>query len=295
MKVGIIGLGRMGSAIARRLIKGGHDVTVYNRTRSRAEPLAAEGAVIADRPAEASAGEATITMLADDDAVEAVVLGDNGVLQALPKDAVHISMSTITVALSEELAAAHRAVGQRYLAAPVFGRPDAAAAGKLFIVVGGEADVIARCQPLFDAVGQKTFVIGDTPPWANLVKLGGNFLIASMIESLGEGVALMRKSGVDPHRFIDIMTGSLFAAPVYRTYGELFVEERFQPPGFAMPLGLKDIRSVLAAAESQRVPMPAASLVRDHFISSIARGGEGLDWSALSRVAALDAGLCHEH
>jgi 3-hydroxyisobutyrate dehydrogenase-like beta-hydroxyacid dehydrogenase len=295
MKVGIIGLGRMGSAIARRLIKAGHDVTVYNRTRSRAEPLAAEGAVIADSPAGASAGEATITMLADDAAVEAVVLGDDSVLQGLPKDAVHISMSTITVALSEELAAAHRAVGQRYLAAPVFGRPDAAAAGKLFIVVGGEADVIARCQPLFDAVGQKTFVIGDTPPWANLVKLGGNFLIASMIESVGEAVALMRKSGVDPHRFIDIMTDSLFAAPIYRTYGELIVEQRFQPPGFAMPLGLKDIRSVLAAAETQRVPMPAASLVRDHFISGIARGGEGLDWSALARVAAQDAGLCHEH
>jgi 3-hydroxyisobutyrate dehydrogenase-like beta-hydroxyacid dehydrogenase len=159
----------MGSAIARRLIKAGHDVTVYNRTRSRAEPLAAEGAVIADSPAGASAGEATITMLADDAAVEAVVLGDDSVLQGLPKDAVHISMSTITVALSEELAAAHRAVGQRYLAAPVFGRPDAAAAGKLFIVVGGEADVIARCQPLFDAIGQKTFVIGDTRelPWCS--------------------------------------------------------------------------------------------------------------------------------
>jgi 3-hydroxyisobutyrate dehydrogenase-like beta-hydroxyacid dehydrogenase len=285
----------MGSAIASRLVKAGHDVTVYNRTRSRAEPLAAEGAVIADSPAGAIAGEATITMLADDAAVEAVVLGDDSVLQGLPKDAVHISMSTITVALSEELAAAHRAVGQRYLAAPVFGRPDAAAAGKLFIVVGGEADVIARCQPLFDALGQKTFVIGDTPPWANLVKLGGNFLIASMIESVGEAVALMRKSGVDPHRFIDIMTDSLFAAPIYRTYGELIVEQRFQPPGFAMPLGLKDIRSVLAAAETQRVPMPVASLVRDHFISGIARSGEGLDWSALARVAAQDAGLCHEH
>jgi 3-hydroxyisobutyrate dehydrogenase-like beta-hydroxyacid dehydrogenase len=285
----------MGSAIARRLIKAGHDVTVYNRTRSRAEPLAAEGAAIADSPAGASTGEATVTMLADDAAVKAVVLGDNGVLQALPKDAVHISMSTITVALSEELAAAHRGARQRYLAAPVFGRPDTAAAGKLFIVVGGKAETIARCQLSFDAVGQKTFVIGDIPSWANLVKLGGNFLIASMIESLGEAVALMRKSGVDPHRFIDVMTGSLFAAPVYRTYGELIVEQRFQPPGFAMPLGLKDIRSVLAAAETQRVPMPAASLVRDRFISGIARGGEGLDWSALSLVAAQDAGLSHEH
>jgi 3-hydroxyisobutyrate dehydrogenase-like beta-hydroxyacid dehydrogenase len=291
MEVGIIGLGRMGSAIARRLIEAGHHVTVYNRTRSRAETLKADGAAIADSPAGASTGEATITMLADDAAVEAVVFGHDGVLQGLTKKAVHISMSTITVAMSERLATAHSAAEQRYLAAPVFGRPDAAAAGKLFIVAGGETGVIARCQSLFDAVGQRTFVIGDSPPWANLVKLGGNFLIASMIECVGEAVALMRKSGVDPHRFIDIMTSSLFAAPVYRTYGELIVEQRFQPPGFAMPLGLKDIRSVLAAAETQRVPMPVASLLRDHFISGIARGGETLDWSALARVAAENAGL----
>jgi 3-hydroxyisobutyrate dehydrogenase-like beta-hydroxyacid dehydrogenase len=173
----------------------------------------------------------------------------------------------------------------------VFGRPDAADAGRLFIVAGGEPDVIAHCQPLFDAIGQKTFVIGHVQRSANLVKLSGNFLIASMIESLGETIALMRKSGVDPARFIDIMTASLFSAPVYRTYGRLIVEERFEPAGFGMPLGLKDIRSVLAAAETQRVPMAVASLVRDHFISGIARGGEGLDWSALSRVAAQDAGL----
>jgi 3-hydroxyisobutyrate dehydrogenase-like beta-hydroxyacid dehydrogenase len=220
-----------------------------------------------------------------------VVYGNDGVLQALREDAVHISMSTITVALSERLASAHRAAGRHYLAVPVFGRPDAAASGKLFLVAGGEADVIARCQPLFNAIGQRTFVIGDTPQWANLVKLSGNFLIASMIESLGEAIALIRKSGVDPQRFIDIMTGSLFAAPVYQTYGKLIVEQHFQPAGFAMPLGLKDIRSVLAAAEAQHVPMPMASLVRDHFITGIARGGEGLDWSALARVAAEEAGL----
>ena len=151
--------------------------------------------------------------------------------------------------------------------------------------------MIARCQPLFNAIGQRTFVIGDTPQWANLVKLSGNFLIASMIESLGEAIALMRKSGVDPQGFIDIMTGSLFAAPVYQTYGKLIVKQHFHPAGFVMPLGLKDIRSVLAAAEAQRVPMPVASLVRDHFITGIARGGEGLDWSALARVAAEEAGL----
>jgi 3-hydroxyisobutyrate dehydrogenase-like beta-hydroxyacid dehydrogenase len=291
MEVGIVGLGRMGSAIARRLIEAGHQVKVHNRTPGRAETLKTAGAVIADSPADASSGEVVITMLADDPAVEAVVVGPHGVLQGLGKNQVHISMSTITVALSERLAATHLSAGQRYLAAPVFGRPDAAAAGKLFIVAGGEVNVIARCQNVFDAVGQRTFVIGDTPAWANLVKLSGNFLIAAMIECLGEAVALMRKSGVDPQRFVDIMTSSLFAAPVYRTYSELIVEQRFQPAGFAMPLGLKDVRSVLAAAEARSVPMPVGSLLRDHFISAIARGGEALDWSALARVAADNAGL----
>jgi 3-hydroxyisobutyrate dehydrogenase-like beta-hydroxyacid dehydrogenase len=291
MKVGVIGLGQMGSAIASRLLGAGHKVKVYNRTRSRAEALKAAGAIVADSPADASSGEAVVTMLADDPAVEAVVFGPKGVLQGLGKNQVHISMSTITVALSERLAAAHSSAGQCYLAAPVFGRPDAAAAGKLFVVAGGEANLITRCQPLFDAVGQRTFVIGDTPAWANLVKLSGNFLIAAMIECLGETVALMRKSGVDPQRFIDIMTGSLFAAPVYRTYGELIVDQRFQPAGFAIPLGLKDIRSALAAAESRAVPMPVAGLICDHFISAIAHGGEAMDWSALARVAAENAGL----
>jgi 3-hydroxyisobutyrate dehydrogenase-like beta-hydroxyacid dehydrogenase len=291
MKVGVIGLGQMGSAIASRLLGAGHKVKVYNRTRSRAEALKAAGAIVADSPADASSGEAVVTMLADDPAVEAVVFGPKGVLQGLGKNQVHISMSTITVALSERLAAAHSSAGQCYLAAPVFGRPDAAAAGKLFVVAGGEANLITRCQPLFDAVGQRTFVIGDTPAWANLVKLSGNFLIAAMIECLGETVALMRKSGVDPQRFIDIMTGSLFAAPVYRTYGELIVDQRFQPAGFAIPLGLKDIRPALAAAESRAVPMPVAGLICDHFISAIAHGGEAMDWSALARVAAENAGL----
>jgi len=295
MQIGFIGLGQMGSAIAHRLIAAGHQVKVYNRTRSRAEALAEAGAVVAETPAEASAGEAVFTMLADDPAVEAVAFGPQGIIQGITrgpgKNHVHISLSTITVALSERLAAAHLAAGQRYLAAPVFGRPDAAAAGKLFVVAAGETDLVAHCQPLFDAIGQRTFVVGDRPASANLVKLGGNFLLAAMIESLGEAVALMRKSGVDPHRFIEVITNSLFAAPAYRTYGELIVEQRFQPAGFAVPLGLKDIRSALAAAEARAVPMPVASLLRDHFLTTIARGGEALDWSALARLAAENAGL----
>jgi 3-hydroxyisobutyrate dehydrogenase-like beta-hydroxyacid dehydrogenase len=198
MEIGFIGLGNMGAAIATRLAKGGNRVTVYNRTTSRAEALKAHGVVVADSPAGASGGEAVITMLADDAALEATTFGERGVIGALRPGAIHISMSTITVAMSKRLDAAHRAAGQVYIAAPVFGRPDAAAAGKLFVMAAGDADAIARCQPLFDAIGQRTFVIGDAPAKANLVKLGGNFLIAAVIESLGEAVALMRKSGVDP-------------------------------------------------------------------------------------------------
>ena len=200
-------------------------------------------------------------------------------------------MSTITVAMSQRLLQAHREAGQKSLAAPVFGRPEAAAAAKLFIVAAGEADVIAQYQPLFDALGQRTFVLSDNPPEANLVKLSGNFLIASMIECLGEAFALTRKYGVDPHRFLEIMTESLFAAPVYKTYGALIADEKYQPAGFRLELGLKDVRSVLAAAEAKSVPMAVASVVRDHFISGIAHGGADLDWAGLARIPAEEAGL----
>jgi 3-hydroxyisobutyrate dehydrogenase-like beta-hydroxyacid dehydrogenase len=200
-------------------------------------------------------------------------------------------MSTITVALSEELTEAHHAAGQHFVAAPVFGRPEAAAAAKLFIVVAGEPDPVDRCRPLFDDLGQKTFIVDHFPPKANLVKLSGNFLVASVIECLGEAMALIRKWDVDPQRFLAVLTGSLFAAPVFETYGELILDEKYQPPGFTMPLGLKDIRGVLAAAEAKSVPMPVASLVRDHFITGIARGKADFDWAALARVAEENAGL----
>jgi 3-hydroxyisobutyrate dehydrogenase-like beta-hydroxyacid dehydrogenase len=213
------------------------------------------------------------------------------VLAHLPEGAVHVSMSTITVALAERLAEAHRAAGRRFVAALVFGRPDAAAAGKLFVVAAGEEAAIAQCQPLFDAIGQRSFVVGAAPAAANLVKLGGNYLIAATIQSLGEAIALMRKSGVDASAFVEVITNSLFAAPVYRTYGALIVEERYEPAGFAMPLGLKDLRAALAAADAHGVPMPVASLLHDQFLGAIGRGGAGLDWSALAQETARNAGL----
>jgi 3-hydroxyisobutyrate dehydrogenase-like beta-hydroxyacid dehydrogenase len=291
MDIGFIGLGQMGLPIARNLLKAGHRLRVYNRTRSRAEPLEQEGAIVANTPAEASAGEAVLTMLANDQAAEDVVFGKDGILQGLRQGGVHISTSTITVALSERLLNAHREAGQGYIAAPVFGRPDAAAAAKLFVVAAGEKKLIDHCQPLFDAMGQRTFVLSENAPEANLVKLSGNFLIAAVIESLGETVALVRKYGIEPHRFLEIMTETLFAAPVYRTYGALIADEEYEPAGFKMELGLKDVRSVLAAAEAKSVPMAVGSVLRDRFLSGIARGGADLDWSALAKVIAEDAGL----
>ena len=291
MDVGFIGLGNMGTAMARSLLKAGHKVTVYNRTRSKAEALAGQGARVAANIADACRGEVVLSMLADDHAVEGVVGGEGGILHSLAEERIHISMSTISVALSERLTALHGEKHQTYATATVFGRPEAAATGKLFVVAAGPAQAIEKCQTLFDAMGQKTFVISETPADANLVKLSGNFLIAATIESLGEAIALVRKSGIDAHRFVEILTGTLFSAPVYNTYGAIIAGENYDPAGFKMALGLKDIKLALAAAETLNVPLPIASLVRDHFLSGLAQGQGDSDWAALARIAAKNSGL----
>ena len=290
MKVGFIGVGQMGSGMAANLIKAGHEVTVYNRTAAKVLALVEKGARAATQVADACHGDAVITMLADDTAVESVAFGENAVIASLGKSKIHVSMSTISVALSERLTAAHASTGQRYVAAPVFGRPEAAAAAKLFIVSAGTPDALAACQPLFEAVGQRTFPFGDRPSVANLVKLSGNFMIASVIETLGEAIALVGKAGVDRRQYLDLLTSTLFNAPVYKTYGDLIVGQKFEPAGFAAPLGLKDIRLTLAAGEALRVPLPLANLIRDRFLTLLAQGGEKLDWSAISQLAAKDAG-----
>lgn len=290
MKVGIIGLGQMGSGLASSLLRAGHDVTVYNRTASKAGALLKKGAAAASRISDACNGDVVMTMLANDAAVESVVYGADGLLASLPKGRVHISSSTISLALSERLAADHAKAGQRFVAAPVFGRPDVAAAGDLSVIVGGDHDAIQAAAPIFDAIGKKTFVISDKPKAANLVKLSGNFLIASVIESLGEAVALVAKDGVDRQAYVDMLTSTLFDAPVYKTYGRLIVEGKFEPAGFATPLGYKDIRLVLAAADDLRVPMPVASLLRDRFLTLLAHGGDRLDWSAVGSLASRDSG-----
>ncbi len=290
MNVGFIGLGRMGAGMAANLVKAGHEVTVYNRTADKTKPLVEQGAKAAARAVDACRGDGVITMLADDGALESVAFGGEGVIGSLGRGAIHICMSTISVALSARLADAHAEAGQRFVAAPVFGRPDMAAAAELFIVAAGSPDALDSAVPLFEALGRKTFRIGDTPQTANLVKLSGNFLIASVIEALGEAMALVGKGGVDPHAYLELLTSTLFTAPVYETYGRLIAEERFEPAGFAASLGHKDVRLTLAAAEGLRVPMPLASLLRDRFLTLLARGGENLDWAAIGRLAAKDAG-----
>jgi 3-hydroxyisobutyrate dehydrogenase-like beta-hydroxyacid dehydrogenase len=290
MDVGFIGLGAMGEGMARRLLEARHRLVVYNRTRSKASALVADGAAVADKPGDACRGDAVITMLADDHAMEDLFVGGD-LLSALGPHTVHISMSTISVALSERLTALHGKAGRAFLAAPVFGRPDAAGAGKLFVIAAGPANTIARCQPLFDAMGQRTFVVGDRQPQANVVKLANNFLIASVLESLGEAFALIRKSDIDAHRFLEILTETLFSAPIYKTYGAIIADENYEPAGFKMSLGLKDVRLALAAAEAKGVPMPVASLVKDNLLAGIARGEGDSDWAALARSIARNAGL----
>ena len=291
MNVGFIGLGRMGVGMAANLLKAGHRLTVYNRARAKAEPLIAQGAGLAASVSDACQGDAVVTMLADDAAVEQIAFGDGGIIDRLPPRAVHVSCSTISVALSKRLSEAHAKAGQRFVAAPVFGRPEAAAARRLFVVAAGEPGAIEAVSALLEAFGQKTFVMSDTPQAANLVKLSGNFLIASVIESLGEAIALVEKGGIDPRRYLELLTSSLFDTPIYKNYGGLIVGGSFEPAGFAAPLGYKDIRLALAAAEDLRVPMPVGSLLRDRLLTLLAQGGERLDWSAIGRLPAADAGL----
>lgn len=292
MTVAFLGLGGMGAAMATNLVKGGQEVVVWNRSPARTEPLVAAGAKAAATPAQA-VRDATvaISMLADDAALFAVLEGDDGLLAGLPRGALHVSMSTIAVATAERVAAQHQERGQRYLSAPVFGRPDAAAAAKLFIVAAGAGADIDAAAPLFDLMGQKLFRIGDEPAHANLVKLCGNFTILAAIEAMAEAMALAAKAGVPKAKLYEVFTGTLFDAPVYRNYGKLIVDGSYRPAGFKAPLGLKDMRLAGESAERHRVPMPLLSLLRNHLVQTIAQEGEDIDWSGIGATVARNAGL----
>jgi 3-hydroxyisobutyrate dehydrogenase-like beta-hydroxyacid dehydrogenase len=291
MKIGFVGLGHMGANMAVRLCEAGQDVTVYNRTQARMHPLLEKGAKAAASVAQACAGDVVFTMLADDAALTEVALGPDGICSSLGANAIHVSCSTVGVALSARLAEAHRAKRQGYLAAPVFGRPDAAAAGKLFLVAGGEQAQLDKVQPLLDIIGQRTYRLSPKPEAANLVKLSGNFLLAAMIESLGEAMALVEKGGVNRHAYLEMLTSSIFNLPVYKNYGGMIADRNFQPAGFAAPLGQKDVRLLQTAAEELQVPLPFAGILRDRFLELRAHGGDGLDWSAIGALAAKGAGL----
>jgi 3-hydroxyisobutyrate dehydrogenase-like beta-hydroxyacid dehydrogenase len=290
MRVGFIGLGNMGAAMAANLLKAGHQVTVYNRTPEKARGLVALGATVAPVVSEASLGDAVITMLANDEAVESLMLGPEGVAASLRPQALHVSCSTISVVLSRRLAAEHAKRGQRYVSAPVFGRPEAAAAAELVVVAAGEEGALTAASPLLEAIGRKVITVGEAPEAANLVKLSGNFLMASVIESLGEAFALIAKGGIDRQRYLEILE-TLFNVPAYKIYGTLIASGRFEPARFSAPLGQKDIRLLLTAAETLGVPMPVASLLRDRFLTLMAQGGDRLDWSAIGALAAKDAGV----
>jgi 3-hydroxyisobutyrate dehydrogenase-like beta-hydroxyacid dehydrogenase len=290
MDSGFISLGAMGSAMAANLVRAGHRVTVWNRSPEKAQALVKAGATLAETPAEAARAGLVASMLADDPAVEGVTHGDTGVLAGLPAGGLHVSMSTISVALAERLAADHAQHGQRYLSAPVFGRPAAAQAAKLFVVTAGDGQDIARAQPLLDAVGQRTFTVGEAPSAANVVKLCGNFMILSAIEAMAQSMTLASKAGVEKSVLLEVLTGTVFGAPIYQIYGEILAEERYRPAGFSAPLGLKDMRLVGAAAEQLRTPMPFLGVIRDHLLQALAEEGEDIDWSAVGLAISRNAG-----
>jgi 3-hydroxyisobutyrate dehydrogenase-like beta-hydroxyacid dehydrogenase len=291
MDVGVVGVGPMGGAMARCLLRAGHRVTVYNRTRERAEALRADGASVAASAAEAASRAAVITMLATDAAVESLVFGADGVMAGLPKGAIHISGSTISVDLSKRLEEAHAGLGQGFIASPVLGRPPAAEAGKLFVMAAGEPALITQARPVLEALGQRLFVVGDRPFKANLVKLSCNFMIFSTIEQLAEIFALNEKGGVDRATLYEVLTESFFGAPVHKNYGRIILDRSYDPPGAKLGLGAKDNRLILEAGEELAVPLPFASILRDRFLASEARGDGESDFCAIAKRAAEDAGL----
>lgn len=288
MKVAFLGLGAMGTPMAANLVVAGMALTAWNRTP---KPGAVKGAQAAATPAEACRdAEVAITMLADDVAVEQVVLGENGVMAGLARGALHINMSTISVALARRLVQAHGGAGHRFVNAPVFGRPDAAAARQLWIVPGGSADDLARAKLLFEALGQGTFPMPD-PPRAALAKLLGNFLILATIESFGEALVVAERAEIDPGQLLQMLTSTLFGSPVVKRYGQILVETGFEPAGFRMPLGLKDAKLALEAADELRAPLPVADLARERLLTALARGREDWDWSGFASVIREAAGL----
>jgi 3-hydroxyisobutyrate dehydrogenase-like beta-hydroxyacid dehydrogenase len=289
MDIGFIGLGNMGSGIARNLLERGHRLKVWNRSPEPVMRLQSAGAERVASAAEAFDADITFSMLANDEVIEEVILG-SGALEHARSGMAHANLATISVGLAERLAVAHRAHGLGYVATPVLGRPDVAAAGQLNVLCAGPPAAVERVRPLLDAFARTVWPLGEDPARANVVKLACNFSLASAIETLAEAAALASAYGVAPTDLFEVMTGTLFAAPAYKTYADIIANARFSPAGFKLTLGLKDVRLALQAGEAHATPLPLASLLRDAFITAVANGDAENDWSALAVGAFRNSG-----
>jgi 3-hydroxyisobutyrate dehydrogenase-like beta-hydroxyacid dehydrogenase len=292
MKIGFIGVGRMGNAIAGRIKDAGLDLVVYDSIPEMTKPFAAAGVPVADGLKECCGDrDIVITMLPDDAALEQVTLGPGGVCDSLPAGSIHMMMGTHGPAAVGACAERHESRGQLSVATPVLGRPDVAAAGQLGIIIGGPAAAAQRCKPVIDVIARRIFEAGDKPEYAAVVKLANSLVLACAIEAMGEGFSLVRKYGVDAKVLYDVMTEGLFAAPAYKGYGKLIAEEDYGTVGFTVALGLKEIRLILSAADKQHVPLPAAHVVHDRLLSLIANASGGKDWAFIAHEQAKGAGL----
>lgn len=292
LEAGFIGLGSMGLPMASNLLAAGVKLKVFNRTASKAAPLVAKGAVLAGKPGDAVvAGGVVLTMLADDAAVESVVVGEDGLAARLAPGGIHLSMSTIAPATARRLAHYHTQRGSIYVASPVFGRPDSAAARQLVICTSGPAAPKEKVRPLLEAIGRPIFDYGEEPGAANVVKLAGNFLIAAAVEAMAEAFTMAEQNGIDREKVAEVLGKTLFACPVYQRYGDMVAAKRHTPAGFKLSLGLKDIELVQKTAHEVRVAMPIAALVRERMIAALAHGREHMDWSALALGVLDDAGI----
>jgi 3-hydroxyisobutyrate dehydrogenase-like beta-hydroxyacid dehydrogenase len=289
MKIGFIGLGRMGGHVAENLLKAGHTVTVWNRSPAPVAALVAKGAIAAKTPADAMRGEAVFSMLSNDAVMREIGLA-GPLLATAAKGLIHVSLATISVDFAKELAAAYRKAGLAYISAPVFGRPEMAESAQLVLVAGGDAAALKTMQPVFDKIGARTVPV-DAAEKANLFKIAGNFMIASELQATGEAFALLRKGGVDPALFHDVLGGRLFTGAVFKAYGAMILKHQYEPAGFALTLGLKDVNLARAAAEGLGAFMPTADLLKSNYDQAVSWGWQDKDWSAIGEVPAKKAGL----
>ena len=292
MKVGFIGLGRMGHGMASRILQGGHDLAIFDLVPALLEDLGAAGATVADSVADVAAGrDVVISMLPHDEALGALAHSPGGLLECLPEGAIHMVSGTHGVQIIRKLTAAHAEAGQVLVAGHVLGRPDLAAEGELTLVPGGPPEALRRLKPIFDVLGKSTFITGDEPQTSTAVKIANNFVLGSVIEIIGESMSLVRKFGVEPALFQQVMTEGLFGAPAFHVYGQIIVDEAYDKVGASVEIGLKDANLALSAGEAVDVPLPSANVWRDRLLGARAHGDGGLDWAVMAREQARASGI----